>query len=467
MLKEQKVLFNKIAVYIDCFIVISAFLLAYLFQSHLNNMNSRPLNDYLWIMISVIPLWIGSLKYFGMYQTMREKESGDLFLIVIKASILATIIFSSVSFLLELEELTRGFIATFFVATITMLLAEKGIAFFLLHYIRRRGYNNRVILIAGSGARARAFAEMVTAHPNWGLHILGFVDEEERFGMAIGDKKVMGSFKDLSKILDENVVDEVIFILPRKWVICLEECIKICEKVGVKATVSLDLFNLSIAKTRITEIHGLPLMTLDTTPYDVIAFYYKRFLDFIISGCCLILLSPLFLVIALIIKMTSEGPVLFRQTRCGLNGRKFILYKFRTMVVDAEARLNDLIEFNERKGPVFKMRNDPRITGIGRFLRRTSLDEIPQFFNVFKGDMALVGPRPPLPSEVERYERWQRRRLSFRPGMACIHEVIARNDKDFDRWMELDLKYIDNWSFSLDAKILTGAILSMFRGSGS
>jgi lipopolysaccharide/colanic/teichoic acid biosynthesis glycosyltransferase len=137
------------------------------------------------------------------------------------------------------------------------------------------------------------------------------------------------------------------------------------------------------------------------------------------------------------------------------------------MVVDAEARLNDLVEFNERKGPVFKMRNDPRITGIGRFLRRTSLDEIPQLINVFKGDMSLVGPRPPLPSEVDRYERWQRRRLSFRPGMACIHEVIARNDKDFDRWMELDLKYIDNWSFYLDAKILTGAILSMFRGSGS
>jgi lipopolysaccharide/colanic/teichoic acid biosynthesis glycosyltransferase len=165
--------------------------------------------------------------------------------------------------------------------------------------------------------------------------------------------------------------------------------------------------------------------------------------------------------------MTSKGPVFFKQIRCGLHGRTFEIYKFRTMGVDAEERLEELMSLNEREGPVFKMRNDPRITKVGRFLRKVSLDELPQLINVFKGDMSLVGPRPPLPSEVTQYERWQRRRLSLRPGITCIHEVVARDDINFDRWMKLDLEYIDNWSITLDIKILTRTIFAVFKGTGS
>lgn len=241
---------------------------------------------------------------------------------------------------------------------------------------------------------------------------------------------------------------------------------KVCERVGVKATVAVDFFNTSIAQPIITEIHGIPLLTLDTTPHNVLYLAIKRLIDIVVSGLGLILLSPFFLVIAVIIKMTSEGPVFFKQTRCGLHGRKFTIYKFRTMVVDAEKKLEELMKFNEREGPVFKMKNDPRITPIGRFLRKTSLDELPQLINVLKGDMSLVGPRPPLPSEVEKYERWQRRRLSLKPGITCIHEVIARGDKDFERWMKLDLEYIDNWSLSLDMRILTKTFFAVIKGTG-
>lgn len=207
-------------------------------------------------------------------------------------------------------------------------------------------------------------------------------------------------------------------------------------------------------------------MTFNTIPSDILHLAIKRTIDVVVSAFGLVVLSPLFLITALIIKVTSKGPVFFRQIRCAMNGRKFTIYKFRTMVIDAEERLNALMKFNERKGPIFKMKNDPRITIVGKFLRKTSLDELPQLINVLKGDMSLIGPRPPLPVEVEKYKPWQRRRLSLRPGIACIHEVVARDDNDFERWMKLDLEYIDNWSLSLDFRILIRTILAVLRPTG-
>ncbi|MBI5026113.1 MAG: sugar transferase [Nitrospirae bacterium] len=475
MLKEQERFIHKINMAIDSFAVAGAFLLAFILRDNLQYLHSEtfeflhempPFKDYAWVMVIAVPLWIISLSHFGMYHSLREKRFRDVFWSIFDASLFAVLIFSAVAFLLKLEFISRTFTVILFVCAIFMLFAEKVLVLSLLYYLRQRGYNYRVLLIAGSGERANNFADIIRAHPHWGVKILGFVDEEERVGMRVGNDKVIGSFNDIAKILDENVVDEVVFILPIKWLSNLEGYIKVCENVGVKATIAADFFNMGIAKPRITEIHDWPFLIYETTPHNVLDLFSKRLLDIVISGCGLILLSPFFLITSLIIKITSKGPAFFKQIRCGLHGREFTVYKFRTMVIDAEERLKELMKFNEREGPIFKMKNDPRITGIGKFLRKTSLDELPQLINVFKGDMSLVGPRPPIPMEVAKYERWQRRKLSLRPGITCIHEVVARNDKDFERWMKLDLEYIDNWSMSLDVKILTRTILAVFRGTG-
>jgi exopolysaccharide biosynthesis polyprenyl glycosylphosphotransferase len=475
MLKEREKLFYELSKTLDVVVVGAAFLLSYSLRDGFHYLDfaaldllhkMRPLKDYAWIMMLAIPLWIVFLSKVGAYQSMRQKKFGAIFWIVFDASLFSVIVFSAIAFVLKLEFLSRMFVLIFFTCSVLLLFIEKIITLSLLRSLRRRGYNYRVLLVAGSGRRAKNFADLIHSHPHWGLKILGFIDEEERVGMRIGNNEVIGSFDEFASILDGNVVDEVVFILPRKMLDRLKDSIMLCEEVGVKATIAADFFDTKIAQPVLKELHGLPFLTFDTMPYKFRHLALKRLFDLSISSLGFILLSPFFLAVAVIIKATSEGPVFFKQKRCGLNGRIFTICKFRTMVVDAEKRLQELAEFNEREGPVFKMKNDPRVTWIGRFLRKTSLDELPQLINVFKGDMSLIGPRPSIPSEVERYERWQRRRLSLRPGIACIHEVVARDDADFERWMRMDLEYIDNWSLELDARILASSILTVFRGTG-
>ena len=211
----------------------------------------------------------------------------------------------------------------------------------------------------------------------------------------------------------------------------------------------------------------MPLLTFSTTPYSQLQLMLKRGLDVLPSAVLLVLGLPVVSLIALMVKISSGGGVLFRQTRCGLNGRSFTLYKFRTMVADAEERRRDLEHLNEMNGPVFKLRSDPRVTWLGRFLRKFSLDELPQLWNVLRGDMSLVGPRPPIPEEVAQYQRWQRRRLAMKPGLTCLWQISGRNQIDFDRWMELDLEYIDSWSPMLDFEILLKTIPVVLSGRGA
>jgi exopolysaccharide biosynthesis polyprenyl glycosylphosphotransferase len=476
MLKEQQKLIYRIAIILDCIVVGIAFLLAYMLRANLEHLNLPAMisirkgfsfQTYAWMIAIVVPLWIVCLKHFGAYHSMRKKKFTDLFWNIFDASILGILAFSAIGFLLKPDLLSRAFVIILFASVVFLLSVEKWVVLAVLRYIRKHGYNYRMLLIAGSGKRAENFAQMINDNPHWGLKILGFVDKEDRVGMEIANKKVMGSFNDVARILDENVVDDVVFILPMSLLPYVRDCVKICEKIGVRSNIAVDFFDTTIAKPSIEEVEDWPLLTFDTIPLNATSLLIKRLIDIVISTFGLILLAPLFLITAFVIKITSKGPVFFKQIRSGLHGRTFEIYKFRTMVVGAEERLEELMSLNEREGPVFKIRNDPRITKVGRFLRKVSLDELPQLINVLKGDMSLVGPRPPLPSEVTQYERWQRRRLSLRPGITCIHEVVAREDIDFDRWMKLDLEYIDNWSITLDIKILTRTIFAVFKGTGS
>lgn len=473
MIKEHDQFFRRLVVILDGFIIGSSSFGAYLIINNLAYFypsisellpNLPAYNEYAWMIVIIVPLWLVSLLYFKMYKSMREKNLLEMFWSIIEASLLAVLMLSAIDFFFNLGILSRTLIIILFTCVVAMLAIERLCILAFLHYIRQSGYNYRSLLVVGSGDRAKNFSRMIESHPQWGIKIIGFIDEEDKIGVNVGKSKVMGSFKDLSKILDENIVSEVVFMLPRKWLSQLEDYINICEKVGVKATIAVDFFNTTIAKPTITELNGIPLLTLDTTPVDELQLFLKRIIDIGIALMVLTLSLPVFVVYSIALKLSSPGPILFKQKRCGLYGRIFTLYKFRTMIVDADKMLDKIKDINESDGPIFHSRNDPRVIPLGRILRKTSLDELPQLINVLKGDMSLIGPRPPLPEEVKEYERWQRRRLSLRPGIVCTWQVTRRFQPDFQKWMQMDMDYIDNWSLKLDARIFLKIFPAIIKG---
>jgi exopolysaccharide biosynthesis polyprenyl glycosylphosphotransferase len=332
--------------------------------------------------------------------------------------------------------------------------------------VRQRGYNTRRYAVAGNGPVAREIVRTMSAHPEWGYEFAGFV-VDGRAPDALDRRKILGTLDELDQLLHTTVLDEVIFVVPHERLPAVEEIILACEELGVSARVCMDVFAARIATRAVEDLDGIPLLALSTVPQDALALAAKRALDIAFSAVALLVLSPLLLFVAIGIRLDSPGPVLFRQRRVGMNGREFMLLKFRSMYQDAEARLAALRARNEASGPVFKMRDDPRVTRIGRFIRRTSIDEFPQFWNVLRGEMSIVGPRPPLPAEVQQYQRLHRRRLSVRPGITCTWQVSGRSAIGFDRWMELDLSYIDNWSLWHDLKILARTIPAVLSGRGA
>jgi exopolysaccharide biosynthesis polyprenyl glycosylphosphotransferase len=267
--------------------------------------------------------------------------------------------------------------------------------------------------------------------------------------------------------LEREVVDEIIFAISQEELKGMEGLFLLCEERGITARLAINFFPHVIAKTHLEELDGLPLLTFTTTPRNELLLILRRIFDFGGSLGLIVIFAPVFLLITLLIRLDSPGPIIYRQVRCGRNGRRFTFYKFRSMVQRAAERQSDLARYNEMNGPVFKMKRDPRVTRVGRFLRKTSLDELPQLINVLRGEMSFVGPRPPLPEEVEKYEGWQRRRLSMKPGITGLWQVRGRNRIDFDQWMKLDLEYIDNWSLWLDFKILLKTIPVVLSGKGA
>jgi len=337
--------------------------------------------------------------------------------------------------------------------------------------VRAKGLNYRTILIVGSGRRALDVARVIHGHKYWGYKILGFVSDGHRLPNGWARYRVFGSVPDLKHILESGQfsepLDEIVFAVTRKKLDEMKQIFLLCEELGIRARVAMNFFQNRVARIEIEELEGIPFLTFTTTPSNESQLAFKRLLDIAVSAGLLVFAAPVIFLAAMLIKLTSPGSVLFKQQRVGLNGRSFTLYKFRTMIEDAHARREEVNHLNEMSGPVFKSKADPRITPVGRILRKFSLDEIPQLWNVLKGDMSLVGPRPPIPEEVRSYHRWHRRRLSMKPGLTCLWQVSGRNDIDFDRWMQMDLQYIDNWSPSLDLKILLRTIPAVISGRGA
>ncbi len=423
------------------------------------------------LFLGVLLAWHLIFSFIGLYHSMRLSsrwlEASDIF----KASTLGTAAIFFASIVFQITMVTPVFLLVFWETSCLVTLLSRVLLRCTLDKVRVRGRNHRIILLAGTNQRVIKFAEKVKRKPELGYQLAGFIDSEwycKPEEDLISDSPLI-QFDNLSDYLRDNVVDEVVIGLPIKsHYQHYTQIIDLCIEQGINVRVIADLFFTQVAKSKIEHFEGNPIFTLYTGTMDYGALLIKRILDIILSLLLLVLLSPLFLITALALKINSPGPVFFSQQRLGFNKRLFNLYKFRTMVPDAEKMQKDLEKHNEADGPVFKIKNDPRITSVGRFLRISSIDELPQLFNVLKGNMSLVGPRPLPVRDYEGFDqRWFNRRFSVRPGITCYWQVNGRSGLSFTKWIELDLHYIDSWSLKLDLWILIKTIPAVFRGAGA
>jgi exopolysaccharide biosynthesis polyprenyl glycosylphosphotransferase len=336
--------------------------------------------------------------------------------------------------------------------------------------LRLHGHNIKTLLIVGGGPRARWFSNEITSRTDLGYRIIGFVDDETNFnGHGVKGVPRLGEVHDLPELIANNVIDEVFVALPIKSQYSqIEATINLLEEQGIMVHLFTDHFPHRLARSHPSEFEGAPLLSLHSAPPVTWRTEIKRMLDILVAVAMLMLLSPLLAIVAIAIKLDSEGPILFVQKRMGINKRQFRMLKFRTMCVDAEAKMKELEHLNEKTGPIFKITNDPRMTRVGKWLRRASIDELPQLFNVLVGEMSIVGPRPLSMRDAMRMEvAWQKRRFSVKPGLTCLWQVSGRNNLSFEQWMELDLEYIDRWSLGLDGIILLRTIPAILLARGA
>jgi len=454
----------------DLLITILSFLSAYALMSEPNHYFGQllPLDHYLWLLLFIVPAWTLLLQLGGTYRSHRIESLFSDAALVSRAAALGGIALFAFVGLTKSAHISRPFLAVFTLIDLVVLVAMRVTIRSFAWSARAHGLNSRSILIVGTGEGALAHAQRLEENRQWGYRLVGFVSETAPStpGSVPADRLV-GNLKSIRRVLREYVVDEVVVALPGRHLESLDTVLLGCEEMGVKTRLALDFFPNRIARVEVETMNDCPMLTFSTTPREGASTVIKRAMDIVFSSLFLACFSWLYLVIAAAIKLGSRGPVIYRQERVGMNGRRFWFYKFRSMVVDAEQRKAELQHMNEMDGPVFKIKNDPRVTRIGRFLRKFSMDELPQMWNVLKGDMSLVGPRPPVPSEVEKYESWARRRLSVRPGLTCLWQISGRNHINFKEWMELDLHYIDNWTLSLDLEILLRTVPAVLAGRGA
>jgi len=471
MLKEVFEFRRQIVITLDILVVVGSFVAAHFLRLFILRFipfgAAIQLANYWELMVVTVFLWGWILSLGGAYGADRFTSISGEVGTVFKTVFFGSLILLSGAFLLKVYFPARSLIVIFAGVSFLFLVLDKIVICYLINHLRKRGYHRKLVIIVGTGKKAAELIDAVKDDPGQGLEIVGFIDAERaKMGKRIYGARILGGFQDLKEVLHRHPVDEVIFASPEKK-FEVGEMIQLCEDEGVVVSVITDFPVSTHTHVELRMAHNLPLLTLSRVPHSPWQFFVKRIMDIVISGLALIILSPVLLVVAALVKFTSPGPVLYEWRVVGFNKRPFKSWKFRTMVDNADELKAELVERNEMMGPVFKMRNDPRVTGVGRALRRFSLDELPQLYSVLKGDMSLVGPRPPLEGEVDRFDSWHRRKLSLKPGLTCLWQVSGRNEiRDFDEWAKLDLGYIDNWSLWLDLKILFKTASVVLGGTG-
>jgi exopolysaccharide biosynthesis polyprenyl glycosylphosphotransferase len=404
--------------------------------------------------------WVFALWLHGLYRPRARWTIRSEAWALARATLLAALVTLSLLFVLRLPDVSRSYLLIFFPVQWAVALVTRIALRLAFIRLRTRGYNLRYVLIVGAGQRAQAFAAKLEDHRELGLRIRGFLDDEP-WDLPRGWKH-LGPLDHIEAELHQEVVDEVAICLPFSQWDRVDAIAHLCEFEGKIVRIPVDVLDRTFAASRVEELDGTPVYSMVTGPDKVVALVIKRIVDVGVAATAMVVLSPLLLGVAAWIRLREGSPVLFRQVRVGLHGRQFEVLKFRTMTTDAEARYVDLVDQSDPRA--FKLTDDPRITPTGRFLRRTSLDELPQLWNVLKGEMSLVGPRPAPPREVEGYDLWHRRRLSMKPGITGLWQVTARRSEVFDDRATLDLSYIDRWSLWLDVKILARTIPAAFEG---
>ena len=423
------------------------------------------------IFFALLILWHVLFTMFGLYESHRLCSRASQSAEIVKATILGTVGLWCAALLFHRQIASFLFLILFLVFSTGILVCSRLALRMVLAQARLRGRNLRNVLIVGTNRRAVEFARKLQANLELGYRVMGFADNRwEGFDQFCETGyPLLCDLEKLPEFLRTNVVDEVLIALPIRsfhaeasWVAAR------CEEQGIILRVPSNIFNLKLAHSGAEELEDDSSITHYSGVIGGWPAAMKRVVDFCLALIVLIVVSPILLLVAALIKITSPGPILFTQKRIGQSKRRFTIYKFRSMTVDAENKMRELEHLNELSGPVFKIRHDPRITPVGRVLRKTSLDELPQLINVLKGDMSLVGPRPMSIRDFELFsEDWHRRRFSVRPGITCLWQVNGRNSIPFERWMELDMQYIDKWSLWLDFKILAKTIPAVLRGSGA
>lgn len=409
-----------------------------------------------WMIVVFAPAWAWSLSRNGAYTRLRSPVRITC---IARASMLAALISLGLFFATHVTEfLSRSLVFTFAALSVPALLAGRK----LLHRAVQAGWveeESRNILFVGSAAESEALLLRTRANA---LGRLGPSPTDQQ-----GSIPLLGSVQEIGRVLAQYPVDQVLLTerdLPQE---VLRTVASRCEEVGVPFSMEAGFVDRTLARATLEQVDEVELLTFTSLPHDPTALAIKRAMDVVFSAVLLCLFSPLMLLVALAIRAEDAGPVIFRQERVGHFGRRFTMLKFRSMYANAESHLETLAEQNEVDGPVFKIASDPRVTRIGWWIRRSSIDELPQLINVLRGEMSMVGPRPPLPKEVHSYAAWQRRRLSMKPGLTCIWQVSGRSRIDFETWMRLDLEYIDNWSLMLDLILLLRTVPAVLSGDGA
>ena len=430
-------------------------------QSVSRSVLAREAHVFLSLTILLIS-WSVCLSSLWLYRSKRLSHWQDELLEVIKAVSLCTLILATAELILEWQTVNRWMLLSFWLLASVLLFLVRLSKQSTLRQFRLHGRNLRRVVIVGTGARAQQLAERLHNHSELGYILVGFIDDIEKPG-------VIGTLDQMAEILRDNVVDEMMIALPIKtFYEKMETIVQVAADQGITVRLHSDFFSGQLTRAVAEQLHDQPMLSLYTGPEYSWGFRAKQIIDVAGAFVSLLLLAPLLLLIAVLVKLTSPGPIFFAQERLGYNKHPFRMYKFRTMVADADKLQAQLERQNEAAGPVFKIKHDPRVTPIGQFLRKTSLDELPQLFNVLLGDISLVGPRPLPRRDFERFdEYWFNRRFSVKPGITCIWQVSGRSNTNFDQWIKQDLEYIDQWSLALDLKILLKTIPAVLRGTGA
>ncbi|HYW97143.1 MAG TPA: sugar transferase [Bacteroidales bacterium] len=423
--------------------------------------------EYSFFGLFVLISWYVLSRVTAMAKLPRTQRYLDLVFQFIRMNFIILVALLFIKVVFRLTSIPLVLIFTYVTLSLAATLIIRIIAFHSLKVYRANGYNlHHVIIIADSFSDP--VIEKLLQQKDWGFNVKGIITESKLIVAKYSDQiKIYPHISELKELVDNTVVDEVLYSRKNISEHEIKRLVKICDEIGVIFRLQSSVSPLDPFEIQLKTVKKSTYLTLVDVPSNNISMILKAVGDFYFSITAVIFLLPLFLIIAIMIKLDSKGPVFFSQERVGLRGRKFKLYKFRTMVTDAEKLLAGLKNRNEMDGPTFKIKDDPRITPLGRFLRKTGLDELPQLYNVVRGEMSLIGPRPPLESEVKSYERWQLRRLSVKPGITCTWQIIPnRNDVKFEKWMKMDLNYIDNWSLTRDIRLFFETMLTFFNAGG-